>query len=128
MDSVLINVVGRISLQPPNLHRVAFSVQDHAGSLAQHRRRTHSGATGPENVRTQDGASRAGQVAVNDLFDERRYINSRGARLNAWRVKTKQAPVGFNYGFLRSVWRRNLGHVGRRRLWSQLWTDWHKYF
>ena len=79
-----------------------------------------------ENVCAEDRPRGAGQVSVGDFLDERGDINAGGAGLDAGRVETKQAAVGFDDGFLGRVARRDLGHLGRRSLRSQLRTDWHR--
>src|SRR6185436_663931 len=92
-----------VTLQAADLDRVSFAVEHDAGAFAQDGRWAHAGATGSQDVGAQDGSRRAGQVAVGYLFDERRDVDAGRAGLDARRVETKKAAVGFDDRFLVGV-------------------------
>ena len=126
LRSVIIHVIRRVSLQPADFYRRAFAVQHDTRPLAQNFGRTHSGATGAQNVRAENRSRGTGQVASGDFLDEGRNINAGRAGLNAGGIEAKHAAVGLDDGLLSSIARRNLGHIGRCGFRSQLWLDWHK--
>src|ERR1043166_3715092 len=119
-------MVRGVTLQASDFHRVAFAVHHHAGALAERFCGADARATGTEDVRAQNRPRRAGQVPIDDLFDERWNVNSGRAGLDAGSIETKQAAVGLDNGFLRGVARRDFGQICRGGFLSLLRTDWHR--
>src|SRR5262249_50968273 len=87
--------IDSIALQLADLDRLlAFIVED-TRAFAEDRSRADSRTALTENIGRENCFGRAAQVSGDDLANEQRHVDARGARFDAWRVVTEQAARSF---------------------------------
>ena len=86
--------VGRMALQPSDLHRPRLRGLAHAGTLAEVFRRTHTRAHRAHDVGIEDGLGSSNRKTIRDLPDEERNVDLGRARRDARRVVAEQAALG----------------------------------
>jgi hypothetical protein len=89
-------MVGGITLQPADGHRLVFLGGAHAGLFAQDLGRADAGAGAAEDIGFQDADGRAADVVGRDLLDETGDVDAGGAGLDAGRIVAEVAAVGLD--------------------------------
>jgi hypothetical protein len=88
--------IDRITLQSPDLDRLALLRHAHADLLAQLLGRAGARAGAAERVGFEDRARRAAQVVVGDAADEARHVDAGRTGRGARRVVAVQAALGLD--------------------------------
>ncbi len=104
--AILHHRVHRVTLQPPDLHRLALLRLAHTHGLAQFLRGAHPGAHPPQRVGRQDGLRGTAHIPIGDAVDEARHIDAGRAGGLAGRIEAIQTALGFDH--------RLHGRQGRR--------------
>jgi hypothetical protein len=86
-------VVGRVTLQPPDLDRFLKQSLFDARTLAKDLDRADPCTRRADRIRVEYHPGGAVEIAARDLFNERRYVDVRRARVHARRVVTVEASV-----------------------------------
>ena len=111
--------VHREPLQPRDLNRLLVVPMHHARAFAQHLHRTGPRTTRTKNIRIENRARRAGQIAAGDLLDEARHINMRRTSNRARRIEAVEATICLRHSSLLVEWRmqiaETLDHLRLRR-------------
>ena len=89
-DTVFVNMIGRVTLEPADFDRIAVAVKHHAGAFAQDLSRADTRTTGPEDVCAEDSAGGAGDIAGHYFFNKRGDVDACRARRNAGGVETEE--------------------------------------
>ncbi len=115
--------VGRIALQPADLHGLALGGLAHAGFLAQRLCRADPGAHAAEDVLVEDGLRRPDRIARRDLADEKRDVDRGRTRLHAGRVVAEVAAIGLDQRLVMVERRMQVREVVRVFGWRQTARD-----
>ena len=111
MNIAIEDVIHGVPLQSANFDGLFFLLVRHAGAFAENFGGTNAAATVSENIGFENYVGRATKIVGGDFFDESRYVNVRGTRDGAGRVKAKKAARGFDGGLARGHARGNLCEV-----------------
>jgi len=72
----------------------------HAGPFAQYLHGTCTSAACAQNIRIEDGARRATEIAAGDLLDEARHIDMGGTSGSTGRIEAKETSICLGHGGL----------------------------
>jgi hypothetical protein len=92
--------VHREPLQPRDLNWLLVVTMHHTGAFTQHLYRTRARTAGAKDVRIEDGARRAGEIATGDLLYEARHINVCRTSGCAGRIKAVETAIRLSHGSL----------------------------
>src|SRR5208282_6829840 len=98
LDVVAEDVIHGVTLKAPDLDRRFALFVHHAGALAEDLRGADAAAAMPENIRGENFACGAAQIAGRDFLDEGRHVDVRGTSDRAGRVEAVEAARGFDGG------------------------------
>ncbi len=111
--SVHHQIVRGMALQQPDLYRLAFRRQAHAGLFAQGLGRADAGAHAAHNVLGKDRLRRAARIVRRDLPDEQGDVDRSRASRHARRIKAEIAPFRLHHSLVPAQRRMQLGKILR---------------
>ena len=102
IDFAIENVIDRVALQAADFDRALAFFGHHASAFAERFGGADAAAALAENIRAENHARRAAQIAGGDFLDEGGDVDVRGASDGAGSVETIEAARGFDGGLARS--------------------------
>ena len=103
--------VGGVALEHADLDRLALGCLAHAGLFAQLLGRADAGAHAAQDVLLENGFGGPERIVGQDLADEHRDVDARGAGGLAGRVEAEIAAIGLDKGFVAIEWGMQIGEV-----------------